>query len=212
MSIMESAERGEWTLCEAARLLGEPQHRLIYLCEKGVIQPDLQDAEGRGSSRRFSERNLLEFGMALRMGALGIPASVSGAVFYVLRGFEKHVENRSAYGAVFYVLRGFEKAICKEIPGFSLPGSLVRVNAPELKVVIGDDRRVYFSLSTGRSAAKTYGGVRLANLVESVSKGGMGQTGRKRLRGAGDEVSEGVMRARVEVSVTGIAQDLGLKV
>jgi hypothetical protein len=189
---MESAERGEWTLCEAARLLDEPQHRLIYLCEKGVIQPDLQDAEGRGSSRRFSERNLLEFGMALRMGALGIPASVSGAVFYVLRGFEK--------------------AISKEIPGFSLPGSLVRVNAPVLKVVIGDDRRVYFSLSTGRSAAKTYGGVRLANLVESVSKGGMGQTGRKRLRGVGDEVKEGVMRARVEVSVTGIAQDLELKV
>ena len=126
------------------------------------------------------------------MRALGIPASVSGAVVYVLRGFEK--------------------AISKEIPGFSLPGSLLRVNAPELKVVIGDDRRLYFSLSTGRSAAKTYGGVPLANLVESVSKGDMGQTSRKCTRGAGDEVKEGVMRARVEVSVTGIAQDLGLKI
>jgi DNA-binding transcriptional MerR regulator len=192
MSIMESAERGEWTLCEAARLLGEPQHRLIYLCEKGVIQPDLQDAEGRGSSRRFSERNLLEFGIALRLRALGIPACVCGAFVYVLRGFEKELN--------------------KEVPGFSLPGSLVRANAPELKAVIGDDRRLYFSLSTGRSAAKTYGGVPLADLVESASKGGMGQTNRKRLRGAGNEVKEGVMRARVEVSVTGIAQDLGLKV
>jgi hypothetical protein len=38
-----------WTLTQAARLLGEPQHRLIYLCEKGVVVPDFQDAEGRGS-------------------------------------------------------------------------------------------------------------------------------------------------------------------
>jgi hypothetical protein len=192
MSIMESAKRGEWTLSEAARLLGEPQHRLIYLCEKGVIQPDLQDAEGRGSSRRFSARNLLEFGVALRLRALEIPASVSGAVVCVLRGFEK--------------------AISKEIPGFRLPGSLVRVNAPELKVVIGDDRRLYLSLSAGRSAAKTYGGVPLANLVKGVIKGDMGQTSRKGLRGVGEEVKEDPMRARVEVSVTGIGQDLGLKV
>ena len=188
---MESAKRGEWTLCEAARLLGEPQHRLIYLCEKGVIQPDLQDAEGRGSSRRFSARNLLEFGVALRLRALGVSASVSGAVFCVLRGFEK--------------------VIGKEKPGFSLPGSLLHADAPELKVVIGDDRRLYLSLNEGRSAAKTYGGVSLAD-VESVGKGGAGQKGRKRLRGVGDEVKEGVMRARVEVSVTGVAQDLGLKV
>jgi hypothetical protein len=27
----------EWTLTEAARLLVEPQHRLIYPCEKGVV-------------------------------------------------------------------------------------------------------------------------------------------------------------------------------
>jgi hypothetical protein len=72
---MESAERVEWTLSEAARMLGEPQHRLICLCEMGRIQPDLQDAEGRGSSRRFSARNLLEFGVAVRLRALEIPSA-----------------------------------------------------------------------------------------------------------------------------------------
>ena len=51
----------EWTLSEAARLLRQPQHRLIYLCEKAAVIPDYADAHGRGSSRRFSARNLLEF-------------------------------------------------------------------------------------------------------------------------------------------------------
>ena len=36
--------KSEWSLSEAARLLGQPQHKLIYLCEKGVIIPDLGDA------------------------------------------------------------------------------------------------------------------------------------------------------------------------
>jgi hypothetical protein len=36
------AERaGNWALTESARLLEEPQHRLIYLCEEGAIEPDL---------------------------------------------------------------------------------------------------------------------------------------------------------------------------
>ncbi len=185
MSIMGRVGKTEWTLTEAAQLLGEPQHRLIYLCEKGVVQPDLQDAEGRGSSRRFSARNLLEFGVALRLRALGIPAAVSGAVVYVLRGFEK--------------------AIGKQMPGFSLPGSLMNPNAPELKVIIGDDQRLFFTLSAGKSRTKTYGGVSLQDLLESD------RYERKPLRGLGNEAKEGVLRARVEVSVTGIAQDLRLE-
>jgi len=141
---MGSVLQDEWTMTEAARLLGEPQHRLIYLCEKGVVQPDGQDAEGRGSSRRFSAQNLLEFGVALRLRTLGIPVSVCGAVVYVLRGFER--------------------SMGRQMSGFELPGSLVGKNAPELKVIIGDDQRLYFTLGNGRSGAKTYGGVSLQDL------------------------------------------------
>ena len=46
----------------------------IDLREKAVIQPDLRDVEGRGKSRRFSERNL-EFGVALRLRAVGITSA-----------------------------------------------------------------------------------------------------------------------------------------
>src|SRR5574341_508704 len=81
----------EWTLSEAARLLDEPQHRLIYLCEKGVIVPQFGNAKGRGSSRRFSERNLLEFAVALELRELTLPVDTVAAVIHFLRAFETKV-------------------------------------------------------------------------------------------------------------------------
>ena len=53
------------TLTQAARMLGVLQHRLIHYCEKGVVVPDLEDAQGRGSSRRFSAMNLFEFSVEI---------------------------------------------------------------------------------------------------------------------------------------------------
>ena len=46
-----------FTLSEIARRLDVPQHRLIHLCEKGVIVPEVHGAAGRGSSRVFSSGN-----------------------------------------------------------------------------------------------------------------------------------------------------------
>src|SRR4029450_9323656 len=94
----------EVTLTEAARLLGEPQHRLIHLCEKGVVVPDISEAQGRGSSRRFSPRNLLEFALALRLRATMIPVA--------------------AVAAVIHVLKTFERQVAKDLPGFTLPEGL----------------------------------------------------------------------------------------
>src|SRR5262245_48494686 len=104
MPITEMHEAHEWTLTEAARLLGEPQHRLIYLCEKSVVEPDVRDAKGRGSSRLFSSRNILEFAVALRLRDLELPVALIAGVVRILRIFEGAVE--------------------KQIRGFNLPGSL----------------------------------------------------------------------------------------
>src|SRR6266511_4260143 len=93
-----------FTLSELARELDTPQHRLIHLCEKGVIAPDLRDARGRGSSRVFSARNFLEFAIALRLRRGMLPVAAIGAVLRVLRAFEGRLE--------------------RELPGFSLPESL----------------------------------------------------------------------------------------
>jgi DNA-binding transcriptional MerR regulator len=192
---MGSYATREWTLTEAARLLGEPQHRLIYLCEKGVVQPDLEDAKGRGSSRRFSAHNLLEFAIALRLRVLEIPAPSIGAITYTLRAFERKVR--------------------QQIPDFCLPYSLRGAGAPDLRVIIKDGR-LYVTLGTGEKTAKVYGGIDLKRL------------GRKK-KSAGDLQRELVLRtpsgqtlgpgtngespgARVELSVTRIAQELRLEV
>lgn len=191
---------GDWTLTEAARLLGVPQHRLIYLCEKGVVAPDLQDAEGRGSSRRFSNRNVLEFAVALRLRDLELPAAM--------------------IAAVIHVLRGFERAVGREFSGFRLPESLQTSGAPDLRVVIGDGRRLYFTLAVGTRPPKVYGGIDLEDLKAPTNKRGgrrpnlklvkQGDTGRRRSGSAEFGGPEGSRHTRVEVSITHIAQDLAL--
>jgi len=191
----------EWTLTEAARSLGEPQHRLIYLCEKGVVQPDLEDAKGRGSSRRFSARNLLEFAVALRLRELELPASLIGAVTYTLRAFERKVH--------------------AQIPTFRLPESLRGAAAPDLRVLITDGR-LYLSLGTGKALPKMYGGIELRRLAsEKTSIGELQRalgplpspkrTRRHISNRAGLDTMDGETRARVEISITSIAQELRLE-
>ncbi|MHB8313557.1 MAG: hypothetical protein ACYDD0_09705 [Candidatus Dormibacteria bacterium] len=135
--------RGEWTMTGAARLLGQPQHRLIYLCEKGVVQPDLRTAEGRGSSRGFSRRNLLEFSVALNLRQLQIPAQLIGALLGALRELEAH--------------------LAAELPGFSIPDSLRSSTSPDLRLVIGDGR-LYFTLVTGEGEPRLFGGITLSEI------------------------------------------------
>jgi hypothetical protein len=192
---------GNWSLTDAARLLGEQQHRLIYLCEKGVVEPDLQDAEGRGSSRRFSNRNLLEFAVALRLRNLELSAGV--------------------IAAVVHVLRAFESAVGREISGFHLPESLRTSVAPDLRVVISDGRRLYFALAEGAAPPRLYGGIQLDDL--KAKKLGGASSRRPKLKlvkpvdtpwrrpGSADFGGpEGSRHTRVEISITRIAQDLPL--
>ena len=103
-------DKKEWTLTEIAKLLQQPQHRLIYLREKDVINPDEMDAEGRSSSRRFSARNLFEFSVTLTLAEFHIPAIMSGKILLALRSFDK-------------VLK-------KTIPNLDLPYALRAPKAP----------------------------------------------------------------------------------
>jgi DNA-binding transcriptional MerR regulator len=197
---MDSCATREWTLTEAARLLGEPQHRLIYLCEKGVVQPDLEDAKGRGSSRRFSAHNLLEFAIALRLRMLEIPALSIGAITYTLRAFEHKVQ--------------------QQIPDFRLPYSLRGAGAPDLRIILKEGR-LYLTLGTGKSTPEVYGGVDLKKLGRDKSRKLAGDlqralvlrrpSGRKTGHGVNGELGESSV-ARVEMSITRMAQELRLEV
>ena len=197
---MDSLATREWTLTEAARLLGEPQHRLIYLCEKGVVQPDFEEAKGRGSSRRFSAHNLLEFAIALRLRMLEIPALSIGAITYTLRAFEHKVQ--------------------QQIPAFSLPCSLRGAGAPDLRVILKEGR-LYLTLGTGKSTPKVYGGVELKKLgrdkgrklASDLQRALVLRTpsGRKTGNRVNGEFGESSV-ARVEMSITRMAQELRLEV
>ena len=72
-----------------------PQHRLIHLCEKGVVVPDVHGAAGRGSSRVFSSRNFLELAVALRLRDMMLPVAAVGAVIHVLEAFEQRLRKES---------------------------------------------------------------------------------------------------------------------
>ena len=138
----------ELTLTQIARLLNQPQHRLIYLCEKLVVVPDGSDAKGRGSSRRFSERNLFEFSIALTLSDFHIPAALSKSILFTIRSFETEVQ--------------------QDRPEYRLPQSLAEPEAPELNIVLTDGSRLSFTLGFSGKAMKTVGTVDLSKSVQEV--------------------------------------------
>jgi DNA-binding transcriptional MerR regulator len=186
--------KAEWSLSEASRLLRQSQHRLIYLCEKGVVAPDLGEAHGRGTSRRFSARNLLEFEVAIRLRELTVPVA--------------------SIAAILYALRAFEAKVSRLIPGFSLPAGLRATRAAELKAIITDEGRLYFALGSRAGHMKLYGGIDFAQLAVSRR---VQRRRRAAARGqpldvpalADGRLAEGA-KAYVEVNVTRIARDLDL--
>ncbi len=130
----------EWTLSEVARLLHEPQHRLIYLCEKKVVIPDFSDAQGRGSSRRFSARNIFEFSVALLLSEFHFPANISANFLYAVRSFEASVKKNG-------------------MKDFSLPFSLMNASSPEITALICKGTILYFSLGLPGQLKQVFGGV-----------------------------------------------------
>ncbi|MEZ4740898.1 MAG: hypothetical protein R3B45_00360 [Bdellovibrionota bacterium] len=82
------------TLKQIQKKLQTKQHVLIHLCEKGVIEPDFQETQGRGIHREFSQRNLLEFAVALTIRKYGIPVATTAAIVRLLKSFERSTQRR----------------------------------------------------------------------------------------------------------------------
>jgi DNA-binding transcriptional MerR regulator len=185
-----------FTLSDLARALDTPQHRLIHLCEKGVVTPDLQGAHGRGSSRLFSPRNLLEFAIALRLRSALLPVATVGAVLEVLRAFEGKMR--------------------RELPGFSLPETLRDEGAPDLRIILSDGLTIYFSLAEAGLRPRLFGGIALDQSLGTKTlsiKGG--EPAPTRPNGQPTDSDgfggpEGSQFVRLELSVTQVARDLPL--
>jgi DNA-binding transcriptional MerR regulator len=59
------------TMKQVADLVGRPAHRIIHLCETGVVCPTV-DAAGRGSVRRFNREDVFRVALALHLQDAGI--------------------------------------------------------------------------------------------------------------------------------------------
>jgi DNA-binding transcriptional MerR regulator len=186
--------KSQWSLSEAARLLNQPQHRLIYLCEKRVVVPDLGDARGRGSSRRFSARNLLEFGIALKLRELTVPARSISAILYALRAFEAKVASRRE--------------------DFDMPAGLLTPNAAGLRIILTDEGRLFFSLHSKAEGEALFGGIEFDRLAASRQTKRRSKIASPRRSGLDFPDFHGRLpekaAARVEIDVTRIARRLDL--
>jgi DNA-binding transcriptional MerR regulator len=129
------------SITQAAKALGVAPHKLIHLCERKVVTPEVKDARGRGTSRQFSRRNLFEFAVALEMRRLELPVSFVRAVLRVLRAFEAELHSGR--------------------PDFALPDALLRKGAPEVRLLILDGERLYFRVRQMNRAGVVLGGVNI---------------------------------------------------
>src|SRR5438128_59725 len=68
------AEERLKTMKEVADRLQSPAHRIIHVCETGVVRPTV-DADGRGSVRRFSREDVFRISLALKLqdGGVALP-------------------------------------------------------------------------------------------------------------------------------------------
>ena len=185
--------RNEWTLTEVARLLQQPQHRLIYLCEKGVIVPEFADAQGRGTSRRFSARNIFEFSITLALSEFHFPATISVSFLYAVRYFETQVKANGT-------------------DDFSLPDSLTKTNSPEIIAIITNGSVLYLSLGRPGRPKSVFGGVDIGGVSgnSDLSNIGLESQNAENISGnsGGSTIASDV--ARFEINLTKIAQNLEL--
>src|SRR5688572_4463018 len=55
-----------WTMKSVAEILAEPAHRVIHLCEHGVLNPIVR-SRGRGSVRRFDREDIFRLSVAFEL-------------------------------------------------------------------------------------------------------------------------------------------------
>lgn len=133
--------KGELLVTETLKFLDDPQHRLIYLCEKGVVVSDGGDAIGGGSSRRFSSRNMFELSIALTLAENHLPAKVTTNFLYAVRSFETHVKQSIEY--------------CR------IPGTSVEQKSPEVIGIVTNGSSLHFSIGLSGKLKNIFGGVEI---------------------------------------------------
>lgn len=105
-----------FTMKEVENRLGIKQNILIYLCEKDVVVPDVENPpKGRGHVRRFSEFNIFEFAVALEIKKYNIKISYIAIIMSILKqvfqspdfyNFKKFKEDQSLPSLILGIVNG----------------------------------------------------------------------------------------------------------
>ena len=148
------------SLKEIETKLNEKPHVLIHLCEKGVIEPDVQQTHGRGIHRAFSSRNLFEFAVALSIRRYGIPIGTTAAIVRLLRSFERSTQQR---------MKGFHllESLRQLDPDSKMIVNLYDGHYMVFEVQCGDGDRSLIGVDIGRVRERQEVSIRLDRL-ESV--------------------------------------------
>ncbi len=114
----------------------------------------------------------------------------------------------STAAAIVYVLRVFSKTVSEQIAGFDAAESLRKHGAPELRIIISDGEKLYFSLGPKSKKPKLFGGLDFQELASGDRKRVTQRDLQAVDKGFGGP--EGSRYARIEVNVTQLAKDLPL--
>jgi hypothetical protein len=69
-------------------MVGRPPHRVIHLCENGLIRP-ARNAVGRGKVRRFDRENIFRIQLALNLQDAGLDIAAISPLMSALDGLMK---------------------------------------------------------------------------------------------------------------------------
>jgi DNA-binding transcriptional MerR regulator len=138
------------TMKEVAARLARPAHRIIHLCEQGVVRPRV-DAQGRGSVRQFSREDVFRILLALWLQEAGVGIPVIKPLMEALDRFMeikevKEVRKMLGRYDLVEVIRHVGSDD-KPVLAYLTPPARVALVAPRLSVPSRPDVRVDLNMS-----------------------------------------------------------------
>lgn len=123
---MVKKERG-YTRKEAASIVDQPARRIQFYTDSGLLTPEIANPTGRGTTRRYSRKNLLQLLVLKEMGKFGVPLPVCKVVMESLTLYEGDIWNMDGTPiqrqALRMVLFGYSRFVGTEkTPDPSRPG------------------------------------------------------------------------------------------
>jgi len=90
----------EYTTMQLSRLLGMNQMQIIHAAQTGIIEP-VQDAKGRGSSRKYSENNMKQLKVMKILTACKIPLREIGDILKAWNDVDQLISKAEEFHALF---------------------------------------------------------------------------------------------------------------